>query len=82
MTVAELIAELSTYPGDLPVFMKSDPEGNRTHSVGDLGIFVGFRTMYGIQEQDAEELDEVDYADKDFVQALTIWPGYGENFDE
>lgn len=82
MTVDELIAELQKFPGSLPVFMKSDPEGNSTHAVGDLGTFVGFRGYHGIQEYDADELDSEACEDQDFVSAVTIWPGYGESFDE
>jgi hypothetical protein len=82
MTVDELIAELQKFPGKLPVFMKSDPEGNSTHAVGDLGRFVGFHGPYGIQEYDAEELDVEAPDDPAFVSAVVIWPGYGESFDE
>jgi hypothetical protein len=82
MTVKELIAALMEFPPNAPVFMKSDPEGNSTYAVGDLGTFVGFRGYSGIQEYNAEELDSESCEDQDFVSAVTIWPGYGESFDE
>lgn len=81
-TVKDLITELMGFNPDAPVFMKSDPEGNSTHAVGDLGRFVGFHGPYGIQEYDAEELDVEAPDDPAFVSAVVIWPGYGATFDE
>ena len=66
-TVEELIAALKEYPGNTPVMVAKDSEGNRFQPLANVSI-------YFFDKQD-EIADEFDYDNRtDLTLKLVIWP--------
>lgn len=80
MTVEELIRQLERYPKDAHVWVMSDPEGNQTHWVEGAFAGKGRKSIHGWSHVHSEDLDY--YADEPLYDVVTVWPGYGEAFDE
>lgn len=73
MTVAELIAQLSEYPGHFKVVQSSDPEGNDFHTTYDIGHGV-YDERHGeftnwADDEDSDRSRTVDESD-----TVCIWP--------
>lgn len=81
-TVAELIVDLKKLPQDSVICVKSDPEGNQTHWLDEAAHGVAVKGVHGWRELESSEIDEYKEYGDPLYDIVTIWPGYGDRFDE
>jgi hypothetical protein len=81
ITVADLIAQLATLPGNLPVILATDAEGNGFSplAAADDALYVADNDFTGewyatADMRAANPDDEWDEAPEDSVPALFLWP--------
>ena len=68
MTVSDLIAELSSLPGDMDLVMAADAEGNGYSPMG--GFYTAFFDEDEQSVHDAHELHEGD----ELPEVVVLWP--------
>lgn len=70
MTVEELLAILELLPGNLPVLMSKDPEGNRFYYLSEAAV-----SNYVDEDEELQPLhpyDEPEYPER--KPCVVLWP--------